>query len=646
MPRLLLSMLLLPITLAWPQNRDVQIREAPGGGGGDRWAVVVGVDQYERSEISTLRCAAKDAQDFAAALQTVGGFAPENVKLLVTGAEGDFKPNAANVVYWLGWLRQNAKAADTVVFFFAGHGFSSDGVQYLLPIEADTRNPSTLRRTCLRLTEVRQELDGIEAQRVVVFIDACRNEPRADRAEGDNRMTAEMEEALRGQARAVYYACSVGERSFERADVDNGVFTHYLLQGLGGKAAAADGYVDLLTLKAFVDGEMLLWNRDHPDKAMTPWLDLQCSGRVVLSRGIGSGDFQPVLQPALVSVHSDPAGAAVSVDGKPTGQMTPCTVEVVVSGEAPETHEIAVSKEGYAPRVRRGTLVSGVRAALDMGKLTALQPAVAVAPPEPAAPAPAAPSGRPWEREGTRAGEEITGPDGGTYVWVPPGEFMMGSEDGFDNEKPVHKVRITKGYWLSKCEVTNAQYKVFCEATGHRAPEQADWGEPVWRNGGYPSEMARHPVVCVSWEDATAYCEHYGLRLPTEAEWEYAARGSKGTAYPWGNEWDQSKCCSEENTGPGGQTYPVGSFPAGASWCGALDLAGNVWEWCGDWYDTGDYQESPEIDPKGPQTGQYRVVRGGGWYNNATPCRSASRARGVPSRRSGNVGLRPVLVPR
>lgn len=126
------------------------------------------------------------------------------------------------------------------------------------------------------------------------------------------------------------------------------------------------------------------------------------------------------------------------------------------------------------------------------------------------------------ERQGTTPGEEIEGPDGGRYVWVPPGEFLMGSNDGESDERPVHRVQITRGFWLSKHEVTNAQYRRYCQASGQSFPTGSSQGED-------------HPVVYVSWEGAQGYCDHYGLRLPTEAEWEYAARGSAGRKYPWGD---------------------------------------------------------------------------------------------------------------
>ncbi len=225
-------------------------------------------------------------------------------------------------------------------------------------------------------------------------------------------------------------------------------------------------------------------------------------------------------------------------------------------------------------------------------------------------------SGNPWQRPGTTAAEDIIGPDGGTMVWVPPGEFMMGcdDDDAEDDEKPAHLVKITKGFWLGRCEVTNAQYRKFCEATDREFPSESDQGDD-------------HPVVYVSWEDAVAYCEHYGLRLPTEAEWEYAAAGPEGRKYPWGDEWDDKKCCNRKNKGPGGTTFAVGSFPQGASWCGALDMAGNVAEWCSDWSAADYYAKSPEVDPHGPSEGEadviaslspmtlhhQRVLRGGSW---------------------------------
>jgi formylglycine-generating enzyme required for sulfatase activity len=188
-------------------------------------------------------------------------------------------------------------------------------------------------------------------------------------------------------------------------------------------------------------------------------------------------------------------------------------------------------------------------------------------------------------------------------VWVPAGEFLMGSDrdvDAYADAEPVHQVRITRGFWLGRCEVTNAQYKKYCAEAGVQFPEDSNQGDT-------------HPVAHVSWTDVAAYCRHYGLSLPTEAQWEYAAAGPEAGQYPWGNAWDAKKCGNWNNPGPGGSTWPVGSFPQGASWCGALDLAGNVWEWCQDWYDENYYAHSPAEDPAGPEAGTNRVLRGGSW---------------------------------
>ena len=126
-------------------------------------------------------------------------------------------------------------------------------------------------------------------------------------------------------------------------------------------------------------------------------------------------------------------------------------------------------------------------------------------------------------------------------------------------------------------------------------------------------------------EGAAAYCAHYVYVLPTEAQWEYAARGPDARTWPWGNLWDAGKCCNINNKGPGGTTFPVGSFAAGASWCGALDMTGNIHEWCADWYDEEYYQVSPELNPQGPDSGTHRVARGGFWNTGESACKAARR---------------------
>jgi len=225
------------------------------------------------------------------------------------------------------------------------------------------------------------------------------------------------------------------------------------------------------------------------------------------------------------------------------------------------------------------------------------------------------------------AGANLTG-----MVYIPPGEFLMGSKEGEGDpdERPQRRVYLD-GYWIDKNLVTVAQYRKFCQATERQMPGLPDWSKDD------------HPMVNVSWHDAAAYAQWAGKSLPTEAEWEKAARGTDGRIYPWGNAWDGAKC--QHSVGQtAGKTAPVGSFPAGKSPYGCLDMAGNVWEWCADWYDAGYYKNAPARNPTGPATGTQRVLRGGSWLDT-TPglFRAALRLRFTPVCRYISGGFRCVL---
>jgi serine/threonine-protein kinase len=195
-------------------------------------------------------------------------------------------------------------------------------------------------------------------------------------------------------------------------------------------------------------------------------------------------------------------------------------------------------------------------------------------------------------------------------VFVPAGEFTMGSDDGGPNEQPVHQVYLD-GYWIDVYEVSNAQYKK-CVDAGRCKPPVTSTSARRPSYFGNP-EFDNYPVTYVGWDDGKAYCEWVGKRLPTEAEWEKAARGTDARVYPWGNEWDGTKANVEQRVA---DTTAVGSYPAGASPYGALDMAGNVWEWVSDWYDSTYYARSPSRNPMGPSSGQYRTLRGGGWVTD------------------------------
>jgi len=299
--------------------------------------------------------------------------------------------------------------------------------------------------------------------------------------------------------------------------------------------------------------------------------------------------------------------------------------------------------------------------------------------------------------------EIVTAKDGAVMVLIPTGEFIMGSaeteakdaerrwglaEGTLKSETPQHIVFVD-AFYIDKYEVTNAQYKKFVDETGHPSPSVPTMAEVslafrnelgdeasvisatqlentyqelgrqlepwAWKNGNYPEGKANHPVVLVSLYDAAAYAKWADKRLPTEAEWEKAARGTDGRIYPWGNNWDSNKCNSAERVAQKAlpnlresllwfeewkrfppmatalnTTVPVGIYKKGKSPFGVCDMAGNAFEWCMDWYDENYYAQSPKRNPSGPATGRVRVLRGGSWNYPGFKLRTTYRNKHAP----------------
>lgn len=224
------------------------------------------------------------------------------------------------------------------------------------------------------------------------------------------------------------------------------------------------------------------------------------------------------------------------------------------------------------------------------------------------------------------------------WVYIPSGTFSMGSpasEKDRDDDETLHQVTLS-AFKISKYEITFEQYDAFCNATGRSKPDDEGWGR------------GKRPVINLSWDDAKAFADWMGCRLPTEAEWEYAARAGTTTPFNTGNclstsqanyngNYPYSGCSNGEFRG---KTLPVGSFAPNA-W-GLHDMHGNVWEWCSDWYDT--YPSGAQTNPKGPTTGSNRLLRGGSWFNDARICRSAFRYS-TPDNRNNSIGFR-LVAPR
>ena len=538
---------------------------------GQRWAVLVGVNDYV--ELDDLLYCGKDAQGLAAQL-VQAGFPEDNVFLVKDGAtDSKNLPLKANIEARIRNVLAVAESNDLVLISFSGHGMHLDGKTYLCPSDARVDNPAS---TMIDLSTIYGNLERSRAARKLLWVDACRNDPRPS----GSRSVSSHAKSVKGLVESLQTppegtltlaSCAADQISWEEDQFGHGVFMHFLMEGLAGKAdqeerGNRDDKISLLELYNYANIKTKRFVLKSRDRVQTPEL----FGRI-------TGDF-------------------------------------------------------------------------DLAEIAGLT-------------------------------AEITNSIGMKLKLIPAGEFLMGSpedEEGRGDNELQHRVRITRPFYLGTTEVTVGQFRKFVTATAYRTTAEKEgsargfaadnWGivdRLNWRDPGF-EQSDKHPVICISWLDATAFCDWLSkkdaatYRLPTEAEWEYACRAETETVFYWGdhpNDGEGYLNGADLSGSLDGTSLSVSfSFhdghvttsPVGLFWAnpwGLRDMHGNVYEWCQDWYGK-DYNKTSLVDdPMGPDSGSYRVLRGGGWNSPPRICRSANREGATPVNRDIFLGFRVAQTP-
>ena len=565
---IIIAILLMACTAAWADKNVEAIKKAEGKShvSGKRWAVVVGVNNYDDERINDLAFAASDARLMAATLEQSGLF--ERVYLFADGQSGA-EPTLKNVLGKIKTVAQGAGADDMILFYFSGHGFpdEKEGLNYLAVKDTD---PDLLQKFGIGLNEVYRFFNDSRARSKVVLLDACHSGARKDKG-NDLYLTGNY--LYNGKGSVTISSSQFEQSSWEWPEKGNGVFTYFLSQGMTGLADAApygngDGVVVSYELEQYVTDAVQNWGMDH-NRSQTPRGKRNMTGDVVL--GLAGG---AVAQPP------------------PTENMRA------------EKRCVGNDLYWYGDRGSRGDRIGACTAnsTCSAGQCICN-------------------SG--YEARDGQCVTAITQKSG--MVHIPAGSFMMGCSSGDsecdDDEKPAKKVTLTKGFYMDATEVTQGEYE-----------------RVMGKNPSYfQSCGADCPVEQVSWNDAKAYCEKVGKRLPTEAEWEYAARGGSSTAYYWGKSIDGAYAWYSDNSGS--KTHAVGQKKANGF--GLYDMAGNVWEWVADCYDSDWYSKMPATNPVNTCTGSgNRVLRGGSWNYYAWSTRVSYRLRNLPDYRYDYVGFR------
>jgi formylglycine-generating enzyme required for sulfatase activity len=567
----------------------------------DTYVVAAGVEKYEDERISSVRFAVADAKAVAGSLRA-SGINPKFVTVLASDeTDAGRRPTRIGLVTALENVKERAKPEDKLIFFFAGHGVQEGDQQYLLT--CDTRR-SLVRDTALPMSLINAALEGLQASEVLFLVDACRNEPNAGRAEADAKLSEAFARGLmphtlhvptgKPSVLATLLACDVGQRAWEDPASGHGVFTTFLLRGMAGTAASPDGQVRLSGLASYLEKEVSAW-AERQGKAQSPRLFNPSGSDMVVTvpppEPVVSVSFANQTLAAVMQLLAEQYNAQIVLGegADPTARVTG-TLD-----DQPLSRVLRILVNVAHLKVRRDGRVYIIEGA---GASTA-----PVAPESPVAP-PAASFQLPdylrrWQSAmPTNMQFRISPKDGMPQVLIPEGSFTIGSPDGQgrDDEHPQRRVTVS-AYWMDSHDVTVAQYRRFCQATGYDSHvDPPAWG---WQDS--------HPMVNVSYDDAVAYANWAGRQLPTEAQWERAARGGlEGKTFPWGDNFDETQCAYN-----GQSTEPVGSHAPNGF--GLFDMVGNVWQWCRDWYDPGWYTRMPDRDPENTIESHARVVRGGTW---------------------------------
>jgi formylglycine-generating enzyme required for sulfatase activity len=514
------------------------------------------------------------------------GFDSDHVFLMNNNATDNRNtPFKSNVEKQLNVVLGQAERDDMIVVAFSGHGLYLGGNErYLCPVEADPDNVDTL----IPLADIYNNLKECRASLKLLIVDACRNDPRPP---GRKSATAKQDllklaEGFKNAPQGIVLlsSCTEGEISMESDEFGRGVFMHFLLQGLSGSADENRNMVVTL-------GEATRYASDKTKTYVArQYVELQ-RPFLTASSDISVLDY-PLTQSRRPQIFTNTIGM----------RLVPIEAGQFLMG----SHESAAA-------------VASTFAAFDA------------------------------------------------------------KEEYYVDEHPQHRVRISRPFYVGMHEVTVGQFHAFVIAEDYETDAEKDgeggWGwnatesefeglkpQYTWHNVGWPQTDA-HPVVNVSWNDADAFCrwlsrkEGRKYRLPSEAEWEYCCRAGSSGRYSYGEDPDGlalvanvADATAKAKFGAGWKTIsaadgfefsaPVGRFRGNAF--GLFDMHGNVWEWCQDWHDEKYYQVSPESDPPGPESGSFRVLRGGSWYYDPSCVRCAYRIRSTPTRRDNDIGFRVV----
>jgi formylglycine-generating enzyme required for sulfatase activity len=547
-------------------------RIVPLSGSGRRYALIIGNNAYPWKP---LKNAVNDAKDLAAELPSIG-FAPENITL-VTDANLLAMQKAG-----IDFL-QKLRSDDLAFVFYSGHGVEVHGENYLVPTDfpADATELDVQYRA-FSAQQFLRNLEASPARARIMILDACRDNPlRAARSASGG--LARMD----GSGTLIVFATGSGRTADDNSSGRNGLFTSRLLRALPTPGISVDDLMRQVAREV---------NHDSAGK-QTPAL-----------YGLLLEDF------ALV-----PGGGSMRTANEPPAPRTTDVAleawELVKNSSNPADFDEFAKQFPASDRVplaklRAAQLRRNSQSSLPTGESTA-----------------ASLSGAPTlARESSaslRPGlVRMNSKDGLPYVWIPPGSFPMGCSAGeadcANDVRPTHTVTITKGFWLGQTPVTQAAYvKIIGMNPSHFRGDSL-------------------PVDSLTWNEAKQYCETAGGRMPTDAEWEYAARaGDPSTIY--GN----IDAIAWYKGNSGGQTHPVAT-KAHNAW-NLYDMLGNVWEWTADWYGPTYYSQQESVDPQGPRSADKRMLRGGCWANDPDRVRASLRNRNAPAIRESMAGVRCVL---